>query len=327
MRPRRDNLNTNVGLAAVLAIVVSACATYDESLLQGKGGAPAGGASGTGGLGGASGSGGVLDAGGAGGTGGSIGGGSGGLVGGGGAGGEGGSGGLITDAGPEANAGGGAGGAGGAVGGAGGTDASVGGAGGTGGAGGGVGGAGGVAGAGGASGAGGGTCVGVAGPKALPFAVDEFFNVTGWLGVPQAKITAAGCPTRAPGLLGLAKCWVATYSPMADGGMFGGILWQYPDNNWGALPGRIIPAGATKVSFYAWAPAADVGKTVKFEAGYPDTDGFQVFTTVTLKATPTAYTIPLTGVDYTCKSVRLGFEWFSDSATGATFYIDNIQWQ
>jgi hypothetical protein len=171
----------------------------------------------------------------------------------------------------------------------------------------------------------GGTCVQGTGPSALPFAVDAFFNPTGSLGSPQM---AAGCPTRAPSPLAGAKCWTATYTPFLDGtNRTGSIEWQYPDNNWGPLDGRVIPAGATKVRFYAWGAVG--GEVVKFTAGNgaAATDGFRVVNAGPLTNTPTAYEISLVGVEYTCHSVRMAFSWFSDAAFASTFYIDDIQWQ
>jgi hypothetical protein len=164
------------------------------------------------------------------------------------------------------------------------------------------------------------------GPRAYPFPVDMYFNATGWTG--DAAI-AAGCPVRSPAPLVGSKCWTASVKALSvAGARFGGIQWQYPDNNWGSSDGRGIPADAKKVHFVAWSPAG--GETVEFQVGNGNgnTDGFRVSTTVKLTTTPTPYEISLEGVQYRCLSVRTGFAWFAEGAPAAmTFYVDDIQWQ
>jgi hypothetical protein len=170
-------------------------------------------------------------------------------------------------------------------------------------------------------------CVHAAGPSALPFAVDEYFGITGSMG---DAITEDGCPVRAPTPIPGAECWTARYL-QTEGGVYdhGRVDWQYPVYE-GPMYGRVIPPGATKVHFFAWGAAG--GELIEFAAGSGGdgangSDGFRVSTTVTLTTEPTAYEVSLAGVQYTCHSVYTAFSWFSNQPSPATFYIDDIQWQ
>jgi hypothetical protein len=94
------------------------------------------------------------------------------------------------------------------------------------------------------------------------------------------------------------------------------------------MVGRIIPRGAKRVRFLAWGAAG--GEVVSFNVGYgflsPDQFGVtlanQILTTV-----PAAYELDLTGIEYTCQSVRMGFGWTTAGALPLKFYIDDIEWQ
>jgi hypothetical protein len=205
-------------------------------------------------------------------------------------------------------------------------------------------------------------CLMGTGPASLPFAVDDYFIASGWMGSfppadgggppliqqtspcvqsgdggsdggskdagsSEAGFTDAG---GAPG----GKCWTVTYTPthITD---WAGVDWQYPALNWDApplQPGRIIPAGATKVTFYAWGESGT--EIVDFNVGYgaASNDRFGAsLKNQTLTKTRTLYSIDLTsalnGIDYTCSSVRMGFGWVTSGGTPATFHIDTIQWQ
>jgi hypothetical protein len=210
------------------------------------------------------------------------------------------------------------------------------------------------------------TCVQGTGPSSLPFAVDEFFTASGWMGdvtaiamdgscgaSPDASAPDAGggldarTPDAAPSDAGpsdtstsdagtrdagtripTAKCWAVTYTP-ADGGQgWAGVDWQFPANNWGTMNGRVIPRGAKRVRFYAWGVAG--GEAVSFNVGYgftsPDQFGITLANQL-LTTTPTAYELDLTGIEYTCPSARMGFGWTTSGTSPIKFYIDDVEWQ
>src|SRR6185436_1946833 len=107
--------------------------------------------------------------------------------------------------------------------------------------------------------------------------------------------------SRAPGSVG--HCHKFTYTPVAnaDGAVsWGGVYWQYPVNNWGAMPGKRIAPGATKVTFTASGAAG--GEVVKFLAGgivgMANNDTVNATFTIALTTTPTPYLIDLTGQIY-----------------------------
>jgi hypothetical protein len=120
-----------------------------------------------------------------------------------------------------------------------------------------------------------------------------------------------------------------------------GVVWQFPVNNWGAMPGFAIPAGATKITFYV--RGATGTERVQFFAG----DGQTCFTptqanpcidtaggstqTLTLPTTWTAVSMNISGTY--AGGVLKAFEWLAASTNqpagkqSITFYIDDIQWQ
>jgi hypothetical protein len=171
----------------------------------------------------------------------------------------------------------------------------------------------------------------------------------------------------------LGNCHTVIYTPLAPGTPIGypvgatsmgwaGVAWQHPANNWGTMPGYAIPAGATKVSF--WARGAKGGEVVTFFAGgtgaptpmAPCADSVNATTSkVTLTTTWTQYMMTLgslTGTVAYTAGVTTGFGFAigtadqpmvdagaasgdAGSATGdaapsaepSTFYVDDIQWQ
>jgi hypothetical protein len=160
---------------------------------------------------------------------------------------------------------------------------------------------------------------------ALPFWLDSEdagFVPSGFMGDNTGVTMGNDCPMRAPSARG--ACHTAAWTPTASSPGWAGVFWQYPENNWGTLPGREIEPGATAVSFYAWSEQG--GEVVEFGTGYAVEDGFaQSSGQITLTDSPVEYTIDLSGVSYT--DVRGGFSWSSEVSGGLTFYIDDLHWQ
>jgi hypothetical protein len=184
----------------------------------------------------------------------------------------------------------------------------------------------------GGSGAGGSSTVGstgtgtTTGPAPIPFAVDDFYAPSGFMGdgeSPGALTDAPTCPTRAGDKHGL--CHQVTWKPGAKG--WAGIYWQYPDGNWGTATGHTIAPGATQISFWAWGSKG--GEKVDFFSGINPPDGYKVDSgDLTLTTTPTQYVLKLSGVTYS--TVVGAFGWSSgtsDGTTPVTFFVDDIQWQ
>ncbi len=163
-------------------------------------------------------------------------------------------------------------------------------------------------------------------PAKLPFAVDDYFAASGYMGdgeSPGGISDSTACPERAGDALGV--CHHLVWTPKSNG--WAGIYWQYPAGNWGTSPGYQIEPGATQVSFWAWGDAG--GETLSFFAGIEEADGFHTeVTDVVLTTTPTRYYLNLRNKTY--DTVVGAFGWSSGTSDGTSpvsFTIDDIQWQ
>ncbi len=163
-------------------------------------------------------------------------------------------------------------------------------------------------------------------PATFPFAADDYWAPSGFMGdgeTPGAiEVTDNACDgARAGEGRGICRRFVWTRGTVG----WAGIFWQYPDANWGTLPGLPVPAGASEVSFYAWGETG--AEVVKFLVGIGDADGFAVETgDNTLSTEPTRYTVDLSG-ETVGDDVVGGFGWVSGEGEVVTFYIDDIQWR
>ncbi len=167
---------------------------------------------------------------------------------------------------------------------------------------------------------------GSSGAAPIPFAVDDYYAPSGFMGDGEtagALTDVPSCPSRAGEKRGL--CHHITWKPGSKG--WAGTYWQYPDGNWGTAAGRAIAPGATQISFWAWGEKG--GEKVDFFSGINPPDGYKVATgDITLTTTPTQYFIKLQGATY--GTVVGAFGWSSgtsDGSTPVTFYVDDIQWQ
>jgi hypothetical protein len=162
-------------------------------------------------------------------------------------------------------------------------------------------------------------------PTVLPFAVDDWYGPSGYMGDGEnvgAITDSQTClPSRPSTWIG--NCHRYTWTP--SGTAWAGVYWQYPDGNWGDSPGLTLPSGATAISFQAW--GATGNEKVDFMVGMMAVDGFEIKQTeVALTTTPTRYTLPIAGTSYA--KVVGGFGWVAKEATAPmTFGIDDIRWE
>jgi hypothetical protein len=162
-------------------------------------------------------------------------------------------------------------------------------------------------------------------PTALPFAVDDWYGPSGYMGDGEhagAITDAQTCmPSRPSTWMG--NCHRYTWTP--SGTAWAGVYWQYPDGNWGDRPGLQIPAGATAISFQAWGAAG--GEKVDFMVGMMAVDGFEAKQMgIELTTQPQRFTLSLAGATYS--RVVGGFGWVAKDATAPiTFGIDDIRWE
>jgi len=160
---------------------------------------------------------------------------------------------------------------------------------------------------------------------ALPFFVDAFYVMSGYMG--SGTVDVADCGAANPAGSGAGACFAITWTPAtgttAD---WTGFYFQYPENNWGSAPGLVIPAGADRVTFKAW---GDVdGVSANFAVGIQAADGFQVESGFqALGTTPVERSISLAGRAY--DDVAGGFAWFLDNPKAQSrvvLYLDDVQW-
>jgi hypothetical protein len=171
---------------------------------------------------------------------------------------------------------------------------------------------------------------GAGAPESLPFAVDDYFAPSGFMGDgegPGQLTEDNDCPMRAGEEAG--RCHRLDYTTGNVG--WAGIYWQYPDGNWGTSAGLSVPDEPARITFWAWSEQG--GETVDFFAGgigdmntaYQDT--FSVSQQVTLTTTPTEYTLEIGNEPHA--EVIGGFGWSAGGASDGTlvFFVDDIQYR
>lgn len=169
-------------------------------------------------------------------------------------------------------------------------------------------------------------------PVALPFAVDDYFVPSGYMGDGATEgrvLDEAACTGRAGDEQGV--CHKITYTPVPKS--WAGVFWQYPANNWGTELGLPVVAGAKEISFWAWADSGT--ETVKFVAGIaynantaPHGDKFSTEKQVELTTTPQKFSLSMEGKTY--ENVVGAFGWSmaaNEDGSPSVFYIDDIQWK
>jgi len=163
--------------------------------------------------------------------------------------------------------------------------------------------------------------------SALPFAVDEAFFTSGYMGDGERQlITEHACPAGPRGGEGRGRCHEFIYKTGPASMGWGGLYWQYPANNWDKAPGFVIPAGAKSVAFYAWAGAE--ATVVTFAVGILQTDGFEVRSSeVPLSTSPRRYVIDLGDVTYEDVVGAFSFSTMAPpEGTTLELYLDDIVW-
>jgi hypothetical protein len=147
---------------------------------------------------------------------------------------------------------------------------------------------------------------------------------SGWMGTHVALTMDAEC-TDSPHTGD--TCLMFTYD---EPGMWVGVAWQHPANDWGDDPGGFDLTGARKLSF--WARGAEGGERIDFGVGllgsdkeYPDTAKAKR-TGVKLKREWKRYTIDLDGKDLS--RIKTPFVWtLGGRGRPVTFYLDDIRFE
>lgn len=147
---------------------------------------------------------------------------------------------------------------------------------------------------------------------------------SGWMGTHVALTMDAECtdsPHSGP------TCLQFTYD---EPGMWVGVAWQHPANDWGDLPGGFDLSGAEKLTF--WARGLEGGEKLDFSVGllgsdknYPDTARAER-KGVKLKREWKRYSIDLDDEDLS--RIKTPFAWFlGGRGRPITFYLDDIRFE
>lgn len=169
-----------------------------------------------------------------------------------------------------------------------------------------------------------------------PFELSPLYYPTGWAGDHTSiSATVDTVDIRAGDSDGKSTRWSYQPDTSKPGMRWAAVLYQYPENNWGALPGRRI-IGATRITF--WAKGAVGGEAVDFKTGndtyltppdsgmYKDTYGSAIRETLTREWK--LYEIPL--AESSTEMVISGFIWAARMPVGGTpvtFHIDEIRFE
>ena len=164
------------------------------------------------------------------------------------------------------------------------------------------------------------SCTGGPAETPLPFALEERFFMSGYMG--DGEVEAQPCPEDLTRDVG--ACLQITWTP--NGAEWVGFFFQYPENNWGDMPGLMIEPGATHVRYRVWGERGD--ELLNLGVGITDADGFGVETGyMSLTAEPTeGYLLVPDGVT----EVTGAFAWYlenPDNAESITFYLDDVVWR
>ena len=159
-----------------------------------------------------------------------------------------------------------------------------------------------------------------------PFNIDANFFASGYIGdgqTPGLLTDTSDCSPTVPGASG---CHHFVWNRNLDGGGQGyaGVIWQYPEGNFGGPTdpaGKPIAAGYTEVAFYAWSQTG--GEEAAFFAGI-GSDTFASKINVILTTTPTLYTLGVGGYG---SHVVGGFGWAVGGTPGISLDLDGIQWR
>jgi len=173
----------------------------------------------------------------------------------------------------------------------------------------------------------GGTTVTTGGSIGLPFAVDNHFAPSGYMGdgITGGLVDSPDCDQRAGEAWG--SCHRVAWTPGSKG--WAGIYWQYPENNWGEEAGMPIQEGATRVRLWAWSEVDGVNLEV-FVGGMGGTfaDTFNANANASLSSTPTEISIDLSSATYTSVIGGFGFSLGGASSEDTVVvYIDDIAWE
>lgn len=162
-------------------------------------------------------------------------------------------------------------------------------------------------------------------PLKAPFCVDGNFYPSGFMGDGEEGLKYIKLNAQWKDNCHTTLCMRISYEPGPKG--WAGVYWQYPDGNWGKVPGRDIK-GAKRVEF--WAKGEKGGEIVSFKVGGEDQLKYKDSLAITpppvvLTTEWKQFDIELGDAD--TSSVLGAFAWIASkdgNPHGLTFYLDSI---
>jgi hypothetical protein len=167
-------------------------------------------------------------------------------------------------------------------------------------------------------------------PETMPFVLYEDctpemklpYAPSGWMGDTE-QIECDTCSDETPH--SGKTCIKFTFNE----GKWGGIVWQFPPEDWGDIPDGLNLTGAKKLTF--WARGEKGGEPVKFEMGilgrdkkFPDSGSGHVNVKLTDKWKQ--YSISVGSQNLKC--IKSGFAWsVQGRAKPTTFYVDDVRYE
>jgi hypothetical protein len=170
----------------------------------------------------------------------------------------------------------------------------------------------------------------------IPMAVDNFFQGRAGFGsnegAPLHTEDEMCDPARGvDGAVG--ACHRFVWDGSGGAGAFTGAFWV-SGSGFGDNIAVDVEDGANEVTFYAWGESGGevvgfgVGLASNGGGGAADGEGNEISRNITLTDTPTQYTIrlgPLVGYDTVASAFSIAMN-IDNNPSGATFYVDDIQW-
>lgn len=163
------------------------------------------------------------------------------------------------------------------------------------------------------------------GPVGLPFAVDDHYAASGYMGDAElgGLTDTPDCPARAGEARG--ACHRLVWTPAGAG--WAGVYWQYPENNWGQSPGLAIQEGASGVHVWLWSTSEVQAELFVGGIAGVNADPFNVRATVLVTPEPTEHVLSLEGNSYERVIGGFGVSVGGDPVGPVTLFVDDIAWQ
>lgn len=163
----------------------------------------------------------------------------------------------------------------------------------------------------------------------LPFAVDNHFHDTGFMGAGQdGQVVPRPNDCGARSLSAQGACGCYEYAGASSQHDWAGLYWLSAYDNWGEQSGVKIESGAKRLRLRASSnpPGAPVEFVVGGISGGAHEDAFELKRSFELTESMREYEIDLSEADYG-GGVIGGFAWILQTPEPTTICVDDIRWE